>query len=97
MRPLLGAALANAVDYGDAALTGPVVRGDVTTIRAHVDAFAESGTPADTRDSYAALARATAARAEADGRLAPSTVRDIRQVLSEAEWDAMAEMAAGLS
>jgi predicted short-subunit dehydrogenase-like oxidoreductase (DUF2520 family) len=96
LRPLLGAALANALDFGDAALTGPVVRGDVTTIRAHVDAFAEADTPDATRDAYNALARATAARAEADGRLAPATARDIRQVLSEADWDAMAEIAAGI-
>ena len=44
LRPLLGAALANALDFGDAALTGPVVRGDVTTIRAHADAFTDAGT-----------------------------------------------------
>ena len=97
LRPLLGAALSNALDFGDAALTGPVVRGDVTTIRAHVDAFAEAGTPAATRDAYSSLARATAARAEADGRLAPTAARDIRQALSEAEWDAMADMAVGIS
>ncbi len=97
LRPLLGAALSNALDFGDAALTGPVVRGDVTTIRAHVDAFAEAGTPAATRDAYSSLARATATRAEADGRLAPSAARDIRQALSEAEWDAMADMAVGIT
>ena len=97
LRPLLTAALANALDFGDAALTGPVARGDVTTIRAHVDAFAEAGTPAATRDAYASMARATAARAEADGRLTPTAARDIRQALTEAEWDAMAEMAAGIS
>ena len=97
LRPLLRAALANALDFGDAALTGPVVRGDVTTIRAHADAFSDAGTPAATRDAYHALARATAARAEADGRLTPTAARDIRQALTEAEWDAMAEMAAGIS
>ena len=97
LRPLLTAALGNALDFGDAALTGPVVRGDVTTIRAHADAFIDAGTPAATRDAYNALARATAARAEADGRLTPTAARDIRQALTEAEWDAMAEMAAGLS
>ena len=34
--PLLTAALDNALDYGDAALTGPIVRGDVETVRLHV-------------------------------------------------------------
>jgi predicted short-subunit dehydrogenase-like oxidoreductase (DUF2520 family) len=97
LRPLLSAALANALDFGDAALTGPVVRGDVTTIRAHADAFTDAGTPAATRDTYNALARATAARAEADCRLAPAAARNIRQALTEAEWDAMADMAVGLS
>jgi len=97
LRPLLTAALANGLDFGDAALTGPVARGDVTTIRAHVDALASAGTPAPTRDAYASMARATAARAESDGRLAPAAARDIRQALTEAEWDAMAEMAAGIT
>lgn len=95
LRPLLTAALTNALDFGDAALTGPVARGDVTTIRAHVDALASAGTPPSTRDAYVSMARVTAARAESDGRLAPAAVRDVRQALTEAEWDAMAEMAAG--
>ena len=34
--PLLGAALDNALRSGDAALTGPVARGDVGTVAAHV-------------------------------------------------------------
>jgi predicted short-subunit dehydrogenase-like oxidoreductase (DUF2520 family) len=97
LRPLLGAALDNVLDFGDAALTGPVARGDVTTIGAHVDAFADADTPDATRDTYYALARATAARAEANGRLAPSAAREIRRVLSEAEWDVMADMAVGFS
>jgi len=97
LRPLLDAALSNALAYGDAALTGPVVRGDVTTIRAHVDALAEARTPAATRDAYNTLARATAARAEVDGRLEPVAARNIRQALTEAEWDAMADMAVGIS
>ena len=36
LRPLLTAALDNALSFGDAALTGPIVRGDVETVRAHV-------------------------------------------------------------
>ena len=36
LRPLLTAALDNALTYGDAALTGPIVRGDVETVRAHL-------------------------------------------------------------
>jgi predicted short-subunit dehydrogenase-like oxidoreductase (DUF2520 family) len=96
LRPLLTAALDNVLAYGDAALTGPVVRGDVTTIRAHVDALAAADVDDATVDAYLELARATAGRAEADRRLAPAAAGTIRQVLDEADWDAMAEIAAGI-
>ena len=91
LRPLLTAALDNALALGDAALTGPIVRGDVTTVRAHVDALAHESS--ETRDSYLALARATTRRAESGGRLDADTSRQVRQVLREAEWDALAETA----
>lgn len=67
LRPLLSAALDNALSFGDAALTGPIVRGDVNTVRAHLADIAES-TP-EALPSYVAMARATADRARADGRL----------------------------
>ncbi|KQX76419.1 glycerol-3-phosphate dehydrogenase [Aeromicrobium sp. Root472D3] len=95
LRPLLTAALDNVLAYGDAALTGPVVRGDVTTIRAHVDALAASDVDDATVDAYLELARATARRAEADHRLDAATAGTIRQVLDEADWDTMAHIAAG--
>ena len=69
---------------------GPVVRGDITTIRAHIDALAAADVDDATVDAYLELARATAGRAEADGRLAPKIASDIRQVLDEADWDTMA-------
>lgn len=96
LRPLLVAALDNVLAYGDAALTGPVVRGDVTTIRAHIDALAAADVDDATVDAYLELARATARRAEADQRLTPATATTIRQVLDEADWDAMAHIAAGI-
>ena len=96
LRPLLDASLDNVLTFGDAALTGPVVRGDVTTIRAHVDSFAAANVDDATVDSYLELARATASRAEADGRLSHRDATTIRQVLDEADWDAMAEIAAGI-
>jgi predicted short-subunit dehydrogenase-like oxidoreductase (DUF2520 family) len=95
LRPLLTAALDNVLAYGDAALTGPVVRGDVTTIRAHVDALAAADVDDATVDAYLELARATARRAEGDHRLDPVTAGTIRQVLDEADWDTMAHIAAG--
>ena len=56
LRPLLTAALDNALEQGDAALTGPIVRGDLGTVRAHlVDITANAP---QTLGSYVALARA---------------------------------------
>jgi predicted short-subunit dehydrogenase-like oxidoreductase (DUF2520 family) len=88
LRPLLTASLDNALAYGDAALTGPVARGDVNTIRAHTEALA--GQP-EVLDTYVALARATAARAAENGRIDAATAAALRQVLSEAEWEALAD------
>lgn len=67
LRPLLSAALDNALSFGDAALTGPIVRGDLNTVRAHLADIAEA-TPS-ALPAYIAMARATADRARADGRL----------------------------
>lgn len=96
LRPLLTAALDNSLTYGDAALTGPVVRGDVTTIRAHVDAFADAGVPDATVDAYREMARATTSHAVTAGRLSVSDANGVRRVLDEAEWDALAEFAGGI-
>jgi predicted short-subunit dehydrogenase-like oxidoreductase (DUF2520 family) len=82
LRPLLNAALDNALSYGDAALTGPIVRGDVNTVRAHLDDIAENA-PA-TLGSYVAMARATAERAVLDGRLLPIRAVSIERVLDRA-------------
>ena len=88
LRPLLTAALDNALAYGDAALTGPVVRGDVTTVQAHLAAL--SAAHASTADSYLAMARATADRAVADGRLDRERARAITDELDTAVWEATA-------
>jgi predicted short-subunit dehydrogenase-like oxidoreductase (DUF2520 family) len=85
LRPLLRAALDNALAYGDAALTGPVVRGDLDTVSAHLDALADS--PAPTFYAYRVMARATAELAVEDGRLARSRAREIAAALDEAVWE----------
>lgn len=73
LRPLLTAALDNVLDHGDAALTGPVVRGDVRTVSDHLSVLDTVGArvpdAADVRATYAALAAATAVRAARGGRL----------------------------
>ena len=83
LRPLLTAALDNALADGDAALTGPIVRGDVETVRAHV-----AGLVADapqTLPSYVALAEATIDRAVTDGRLLPIRASAMLRVLDAAQ------------
>jgi predicted short-subunit dehydrogenase-like oxidoreductase (DUF2520 family) len=82
LRPLLQAALDNALAYGDAALTGPIVRGDVQTVREHVAEVAQ--TAPETMGSYVALGRATARHAVADGRLSPREAAAVVEVLDDA-------------
>ncbi len=65
--PLLGAALDGALRSGDAALTGPVARGDAGTVARHLEVLADSAP--QVLPSYLALARLTADRALAAGRL----------------------------
>ena len=86
LRPLLEAALDNALAEGDAALTGPIVRGDVNTVRAHVAEIA--ATAPDTLPSYLALARATLDRVVTDGRVLPIRATAIRRVLDAAQVSA---------
>jgi predicted short-subunit dehydrogenase-like oxidoreductase (DUF2520 family) len=82
LRPLLSAALDNALEQGDAALTGPIVRGDVNTVRAHLRDIAENAP--GTIPSYVALGKATADRAVLDGRLVPIRAAKIVRLLDEA-------------
>lgn len=79
--PLLGAALDNALRSGDAALTGPVARGDAGTVAAHVSELRKHapGTVA----GYLAMARTTADRALAHGLLKPELAEDLLGVLAD--------------
>ncbi|GGF45030.1 hypothetical protein GCM10011519_18580 [Marmoricola endophyticus] len=83
LRPLLTAALDNALEHGDAALTGPIVRGDVQTVAAHLEQVATHSPAA--LPSYVALARATADRAVLDGRLLPIRRASLVALLDAAE------------
>ncbi|MGV1005270.1 MAG: Rossmann-like and DUF2520 domain-containing protein [Candidatus Nanopelagicales bacterium] len=67
VRPLLEATLENVLERGDAALTGPVARGDAGTVAAHLRALTVAAPQA--RAAYIALARLTADRALATGML----------------------------
>jgi len=83
LRPLLTAALDNALEHGDAALTGPIVRGDAGTVAAHLEDLAANAP--QTVASYVAMARATLDRALADGRLLPVRAAKIVRLLDAAE------------
>ncbi|NGO80713.1 DUF2520 domain-containing protein [Streptomyces sp. YC504] len=78
--PLLGAALDNALRSGDAALTGPVARGDAGTVAAHVSELRKHAP--QTVAGYLAMARATADRALAHGLLKPELAEDLLGVLA---------------
>ena len=78
--PLLSASLDNALRYGDQTLTGPVARGDARTVAAHLDAL--HSVSGQARNTYVALARATADRALAAGVLRPEAAESLLGVLS---------------
>lgn len=81
LAPLLGAALDNALRSGDAALTGPVARGDAGTVAAHLRELRAVST--NTVNAYVAMARLTADRALAAGLLRPEAAEALLDVLSE--------------
>ncbi|GAA1954329.1 hypothetical protein GCM10009798_11900 [Nocardioides panacihumi] len=83
LRPLLTAALDNALSQGDAALTGPIVRGDAGTVAAHLEDIAANAP--QTLASYVAMARATLERAVTDGRLLRIRAYKIAGLLDAAE------------
>jgi predicted short-subunit dehydrogenase-like oxidoreductase (DUF2520 family) len=84
--PLLAAALDNALRQGDAALTGPVARGDAGTVADHV-AEIERVAP-EAAAAYIALARRTAARALAAGRLRATDAEPLLDALASRGDDA---------
>jgi len=80
LAPLLGASLDNALRSGDAALTGPVARGDAGTVAAHIAVLREVSP--DTAAAYVAMARLTADRALAAGLLKPEAAEALLDVLA---------------
>lgn len=78
--PLLSASLDNVLRLGDAALTGPVSRGDVATLAAHLDTLSRSAP--QVLASYRAMARRTAERARAAGQLTQAQADAVLSVLT---------------
>ena len=88
LAPLLSAALDNVLRQGDAALTGPVARGDASTVAQHVAAIDEVAPEAVT--AYVAMARRTATRALASGRLRAVDAEPLLDALGarpSQDWD----------
>lgn len=80
LAPLLGAALDNALRSGDGALTGPVARGDAGTVASHVGEIGRAAPEAVA--TYVRLARRTAERALASGRLKATDAEPLLDALS---------------
>ena len=78
LEPLVRASVTNTLAYGDAALTGPVARGDAQTVAAHLGAIAGGEVAA----TYTALSAATIERALRDGRIDDSAAETLRDALS---------------
>lgn len=81
LRPLVEAAADNVLENSDRALTGPVARGDVETVRAHLRVAA--GQPDDVARAYRALARATAERAVSRRMVPAQAVGPLLRALRE--------------
>ncbi|MBO0849549.1 MAG: DUF2520 domain-containing protein, partial [Pseudonocardia sp.] len=80
--PLLSAALDNALRHGDRALTGPVARGDVGTLRKHLHELGRAAP--EVTASYRELAERTAERASAAGLLPEHAADEVRTALKDA-------------
>jgi predicted short-subunit dehydrogenase-like oxidoreductase (DUF2520 family) len=87
LAPLLRAALDNALRLGDAALTGPVSRGDAGTVARHLDEFA--AVAPESVPVYLALARRTADRALASDRLRPVDAESLLGVLADRQQESV--------
>lgn len=79
--PLLSAALDNSMRQQDDALTGPVARGDAGTVASHIRCIDQ--TLPEATGAYVALARRSAARALAAGRLKASDAEALLDVLAD--------------
>jgi len=83
LRPLMTALLDNALRSGVDALTGPIARGDIETVRSHLAVLGD-----EVRPSYVVLALATVDLAHRAGRLDADTVDRLRLVLDTSDGPA---------
>ena len=82
MRPLVEATIENVNRFGAAeALTGPIARGDVETVRQHLEAI--GAVSVEMAALYRLLGRRALAIAEVKGTVSDATAGRLREVLSE--------------
>ena len=82
LRPLIEGTLNNIQDVGlPAALTGPVARGDVATIREHLEALAALRAAPGIAEQYRSLGRYTVDLARAGGHIERATSEQIKELL----------------
>lgn len=79
--PVLSASLDNTLRLGDAGLTGPIARGDAETVSAHIAAL--SAARPESVAAYLTMARRTADRAIAAGRLSVENAEPLLGVLAD--------------
>lgn len=84
----LGAVVENALRLGDDALTGPVSRADAGTVARHLDQLARVAP--ESVPGYLAMARRTADRAIAAGRIRPADAGPLLDVLGTGERERVA-------
>lgn len=88
LRPLMETTLQNIFTKGTtAALTGPVSRGDTSTVKAHLSSLAsdDSSDGSELSDAYRLLGRAAAGIARSDNRLTPETYDELLALLHDRE------------
>jgi predicted short-subunit dehydrogenase-like oxidoreductase (DUF2520 family) len=82
LAPLVRATLENVLAAGpEAALTGPIARGDVATVHRHLEALA--GGEAELDELYRAMGRWTVALARRKGTIDDAQAQALRRALDE--------------
>ena len=90
LHSLVDASVNNTLQSGPSALTGPVSRGDIGTVEAHLGALAEFSLAQEgvaTSDTYVALARATVARALTNGTITDAQATALLDLLQSSSTD----------
>ena len=82
LHPLLDAAVDNVLRRGDQALTGPIARGDVGSVAAHIETIKREHP--ELLQPYRVLGRLTAERALASGMLTAERATSLLTLLGDA-------------